>query len=73
MVARFETSDKRFEVIDLRMGDLMKSTDHRFNALIKTMDDGFAGVKENIGVVKWFVVSSFVVIGTAMSLLAFLQ
>ena len=62
MIAKFEASDKRFESIDLRIGDL-----------IKTMDDRFVGVNQNIGVVKWFIVSSFVVIGSVISLLAFLQ
>lgn len=40
---------------------------------IKTMDDEFAGVKQNLGVVKWLIVSSFVVIGSVISLVAFLQ
>ncbi len=62
MIARFEASDRRFESIDLRIGDL-----------IKVMDDGFAGVKQNIGLVKWFIVSSFIVIGAVTSLVAILQ
>ncbi len=62
MIARFEASDRRFESIDLRIG-----------GLIKTLDDRFAGVKENIGTVKWFIVTGFLVLGAAISLLAVFQ
>ena len=48
MVARFEASDRRFESIDLRIGDLIKTVDDRFkavdtrfNTLTRTMDDRF--------------------------------
>ena len=84
MVARFEASDRRFESIDLRIGDLIKTLDDRFRSaakasddrfadLIKMMNDGFAGVKENIGTVKWFIVTSFLVLGAGISLLAVFQ
>jgi len=36
----------------------------------ETMDDRFTGVKENIGTVKWFIVTGFLVLGAAISLLA---
>ncbi|MEE8441788.1 MAG: hypothetical protein V3S41_08715 [Spirochaetia bacterium] len=102
MIARFEASDRRFESIDLRIGDLIKTVDEcfrsaakatddrfadliktmddRFNSLTKTMDDRFtslddrfAGINRHIGVVKWFVISSFVVLGSIISLVAILQ
>jgi hypothetical protein len=41
MIARFEASDRRFESIDLRIGDLIKTMDDRFNTLTRTMDDRF--------------------------------
>ena len=70
MVARFEASDRRFESIDLRIGDLTKTMDDRFTDLIETMNNGFAGVKGNLSTVKWFVVTSFLVLGAGISLLA---
>ena len=41
----------------------------RFNAI----DDRFEAVNQNINVLKWFVVTSFVVLGAAISLLAVLS
>ena len=102
MIAKFEASDRRFESIDLRIGDLIKTmddrfrtaaktSDDRFNSLIKTiddrfrtaakasddrfagLDDRFARINRHIGVVKWFVISSFVVLGSIISLVAVLQ
>ncbi len=46
MIARFEASDKRFESIDLRIGDLIRTMDDRFNSLTKTMDERFKTVDE---------------------------
>ena len=46
MIARFEASDRRFESIDLRIGDLIKTVDERFNGLTKTMDDRFKTVDD---------------------------
>ncbi len=39
----------------------------------KTVDDRFAGINRHIGVVKWFVIISFVVLGSIISLVAILQ
>ncbi len=69
MVTRFEASDRRFESIDLRIGDLIKTMDERFTSLAAR----FAGINRHIGVVKWFVISSFVVLGSIISLVAILQ
>ena len=68
-----KTMDERFKTVDERFRSAAKATDDRFTDLIKVMDHGFVGVKQNIGLVKWFIVSSFVVIGAAISLVAFLQ
>ena len=46
MITKFEASDRHFESIDLRIGDLIKTTDDRFNNLTKTMDDRFKTVDE---------------------------
>ncbi len=79
-----KTMDERFrsaaKATDVRFADLIKTMDDRFNSLTKTMDDRFtslddrfAGINRHIGVVKWFVISSFVVLGSIISLVAILQ
>lgn len=60
--AQREIMVTKFEASDNRIGDLMKM-----------MDDRFADVRHGIGTVKWFVVTSFLVIGTAISLVSILQ
>ncbi len=70
----------KFDASDARIGELIRTTDNRFaamddrfNAQAKTMDDRFNDLRQSIGTVKWFIVTSFVVIGSVISLLAFLQ
>ncbi len=81
---RFKTVDDRFrdltKTMDERFRSAAKASDDRFTDLIKTMDDRFtsldarfAGINRHIGVVKWFVISSFVVLGSIISLVAILQ
>ena len=70
----------KFDASDARIGELIRTTDNRFaamddrfNAQARTMDERFNDLRQSIGTVKWFIVTSFVVIGSVISLLAFLQ
>jgi hypothetical protein len=71
--AQREIMTVRFSAMDDRFAAQAKSIDDRFAAQAKTMDDRFAALTQNINVVKWFVVTSFVVLGAAISLLAVLS
>ena len=50
-----------------------RAVDDRFTDPIMVMNEGFAGAKQNIGLVKWFIVRSFTVSGAAISPAASLQ
>ena len=73
MITKFDASDARIGELIRTTGNRFAAMDDRFTAQAKTMDDRFNDLRQSIGTVKWFIVTSFVVIGSVISLLAFLQ
>ena len=57
------------EVMTVRFGAM----DDRFETMTQSMNDRFDSVNQNINVLKWFLVTSFMVLGAAISLLAVLS
>ena len=73
MITKFDASDARIGELIRTTGNRFAAMDDRFTAQAKTMDDRFNDLRQSIGTVKWFIVTSFVVTGSVISLLAFLQ
>ena len=77
MDERFEAMNQslndRFEAMNRNMNDRFEAVNQAMNSRFEAVNDRFDSVNQNINVLKWFVVTSFVVLGAAISLLAVLS
>ena len=73
MAVRFGAMDERFEAMNQNMNDRFEAVNQAMNSRFEAVNDRFDSVNQNINVLKWFVVTSFVVLGAAISLLAVLS